>query len=254
MSLLAVERIKLFSTRSPWWCIALAAVLAIGLTALIFGLTPPASEGGIDVNTSLTQAGFQFAQMVILVMATIAVTTEYRFGTVRATFTAVPNRTKAMLAKTAVVALISGLAGEVISFTAWGVANLIKPSADLSINTAPEWRAVAGVGLLYAIGAVIAISVGALIRQTAGAVAILLIWALLVELFGILRLIPRVGDDITNWLPFNAGSYFIAAGNSTGGAVVPDMPYGPWGGLAYFAGIALAFLVAALVVVEKRDA
>ena len=43
-----------------------------------------------------------------MVMATLAVTTEYRFGTIRATFQAVPNRTRTLLAKTTVVALFAG--------------------------------------------------------------------------------------------------------------------------------------------------
>ena len=37
MSLITVERIKLFSTRSPWWCMIIAAVLSIGLAALATG-------------------------------------------------------------------------------------------------------------------------------------------------------------------------------------------------------------------------
>jgi ABC-2 type transport system permease protein len=37
MTLLAVERLKLFSTRSPWWCAATAWVVSIGFAALIAG-------------------------------------------------------------------------------------------------------------------------------------------------------------------------------------------------------------------------
>ena len=40
MSLIQVERIKLFSTRSPWWCMIVAAVLSIGLAALA-PVSPP---------------------------------------------------------------------------------------------------------------------------------------------------------------------------------------------------------------------
>ena len=62
-----------------------------------------------------------------------------------------------------------------------GIAKLIKPSADLALDTPSEWRDVAGVGLVYAVAAVFAVAVGILIRHTAGAVSLLLIYALLVE-------------------------------------------------------------------------
>ena len=34
MSVITVERIKLFSTRSPWWCMVVAAFLTVGFAAL----------------------------------------------------------------------------------------------------------------------------------------------------------------------------------------------------------------------------
>ena len=37
MSVITVERIKLFSTRSPWWCMIVAAVLTVGFAALTTG-------------------------------------------------------------------------------------------------------------------------------------------------------------------------------------------------------------------------
>ncbi len=39
MTLLNVERIKLSSTRSPWWCAVAAVVLSVGLTALFSGFS-----------------------------------------------------------------------------------------------------------------------------------------------------------------------------------------------------------------------
>ena len=90
MTLLAVERIKLFSTRSPYWCSALALVLGVGLTAIFAAAT----DGPVPLG--LTQIGSsQLAIAVVLVMAALAVTTEYRFNTIRSTFLAVPNRTSA---------------------------------------------------------------------------------------------------------------------------------------------------------------
>jgi ABC-2 type transport system permease protein len=241
VTLLAVERIKLFSTRAPVWCIATALVLTIGVTA---GLTmlDPVGEGP---TPSSTQTMYILGLTVIMVMATLSVTTEYRFGTMRTTFQAVSSRSRALLAKATVLAIVAGLVGEVSSFGSWGVAKLIAHSPDTDIHTAAEWRQIAGMGLVYAIAAVLAVAVGALLRQSAAAVAVLLVFPLLVE--QLVEIIPRVGDRLHDWMPFVAASQFASTADR-------GLPYGPWGGLAYFAAIAAALLVAALAVVEKRDA
>lgn len=251
MTLLAVERIKLFSTRSPYWCTALALVLGVGLTAIIAGTT----ENG-QMSIGLTQFGSsQLALAVVLVMSALAVTTEYRFNTIRATFLAVPSRTSALVAKTAVVAFIAAVLGEIIAFGSWGLAKVMSPTSDLAINTGAEWRHVAGVGLLYGIGAILAIAVGILVRQTAGAVAILLVWNMLLE--GLIGIIPKVGVKIQAWLPFQNANNFLALGGGNPaeqpGAGI-DFKLSQWGSLAYFAGIAVALLVVALVVAKRRDA
>jgi ABC-2 type transport system permease protein len=253
VNLLAVERIKLFTTRSPWWCIVLAAVIMIGFAALFTALS---GSEQFPLTVGTTQVGYGFALNVILVMAAIAITSEYRFGTIKATFMAAPNRTVVLLAKVTVVALVSGVLGELIAFGAYGAGWLIKPNADLAINAEAEWRYVAGVGLVFALSAVIAVSVGALVRQTAGAVSILLVWILLVE--NLVGLIPKVGDDIQQWLPWVQANHFLTAGNGEaageGSGFGLQMPFGPWGSLAYFAGITAALLIIALITVERRDA
>jgi ABC-2 type transport system permease protein len=253
MTLLAVERIKLFTTRSPLWCTLAALAVTIGFAALIAGVDTENPE-----TIASTQFGYNFGLMVIMVMAVLAITTEYRFGTIRATFQAIPNRTAALLAKTGVVAVFAGLIGEAAAFGSVGIAKLVRSSADLGINTAYEWRAVAGVGLVYALTAVIAVAVGALIRHSAGAVSLMLIYALLVE--SLVALIPKVGDDIQHWMPFYVADKFITGDPdpssrlATAGPPPSAADLSPWGSLAYFAGFALVMLLIALFVTNKRDA
>ena len=242
MTLLAVERIKLFTTRAPVWCIATALALTVGVTAGLVWLT---SRGRGGVSPESTQTMYILGLVVTMVMATLSVTTEYRFGTIKATFQAVPSRTQALLAKAAVLALTAGVVGEVSSFGSWGVARLITGSAETDIVTAAEWRQIAGMGLVYAIAAVLAVAVGALLRQSAAAVAILLVFPLLVE--QLVVIVPKVGDDLHNWMPFVAAGQFASTADK-------GLPYGPWGGLAYFAAWAAVLLIAAIAVVEKRDA
>ncbi|MGX7823818.1 ABC transporter permease [Actinokineospora sp. 24-640] len=254
MTLLAVERIKLFTTRSPWWSALAALLLTIGFAALMAGT----ADDTAPMNLAATQFGYGFGVVVIMVMAALAVTTEYRFSTIRATFLAVPNRTAALLAKTAVVATLGGIIGTLAAFGSWGMARLLAPDAQLALNTPYAWRAVAGVGLVYFFSAIIAIAVGTLIRHSAGAISLLLIYSQLVE--GLVQLIPNVGDDIYRWLPFNVANNFVTGNPDPSPRDVQFGPppstaeLGPWWSLAYFAGFALLLLILSIVSANKRDA
>jgi ABC-2 type transport system permease protein len=253
VAVLVAERQKLFSTRSPWWCGTLALLLTVGPTALFVGLSPADS---VDV-AGTQQIGPQFGLVVIMVMAALAVTTEYRFGTIRATFTAVPHRMVALGAKTVVVTLLAGVLGELAAFGSWALSTVLVPSADLALRTAADWRVVAGVGLVWMVAAVLALAVGMLIRHTAGAVAVLLVYQLLGE--GLIGLIPKAGVNIQRWLPFQALTDFLFGDQPTAPAqraavLRVDFPFSPWGEGVYAAGIALVLLLIALYVADRRDA
>ncbi|GAA5124327.1 ABC transporter permease [Haloechinothrix salitolerans] len=252
MTLLAVERIKLFTTRSPWWCAAVALTIVIGFAALITGTAP--SDFPITVATS--QFGYSFGLAVIMVLAALSITTEYRFGTIKSTFLAVPNRTAVLLAKTGVVALLALVIGEIAAFGALGVSALLAPGSDLALNSAADWRQVAGVGLVYAITAVMGVAVGTLVRHSAGAISLLLIYVMVVET--LVPIIPRVGDDIYKWLPFNVAEKFLSGDGAVRGASegppLSTSTLSPWVALAYFAGVAAVLLTAAIMVARRRDA
>jgi ABC-2 type transport system permease protein len=250
MTLLAVERIKLFSIRSPKWCMALAIVLTVGVAAII-SVLPRGVPGAPPLQLVETQEGRSLGLLVIMVMAALAVTSEYRFGTIRASFQATPNRIAVLLAKTAVVGVVALIIGEIAAFASWALASVVAPSPQLAIRSADDWRLVAGLGLVFAVAAVLAVAVGILLRHTAGALSLIMGWWLLVE--SLVAAIPRVGPEIQQWMPFVAAGRFLEVSDSAEFAR-PDVPLGPWGSLAYFAAIAAGLLVLALVTAQRRDA
>jgi ABC-2 type transport system permease protein len=239
VNLLAAERIKLLSTRSPWWCAVLAVALVTGVTGLAV-LTSEADAGPVppQLGAFVLQAGM----VVVMVMAALSVTTEYRFGTIRTTFQAAPRRTAVLLAKTAVVAAAAAVVGLVAAFASWALVAVLRPAQALPLDTEEAWRAVAGAGPAFAVAAVLAVAVGTLVRHSAGAVAVLLVWALLAE--NLLAQLPGVGEHLAGWLPFANLTGFLAGGT----------PFGPWGSLGWVAAVAAALLTVALVVAGRRDA
>ena len=108
--------------------------------------------------------------------------------------------------KAALVGTLGLVLGEVIAFATFFLARLVANDDVLQLSSAADWRMVAGHGVVYGIGAVIGVGVGALVRQTAGAISLLLVWTLLVE--NLVLLIPNVGQDIGRLMPFTNATLF----------------------------------------------
>lgn len=256
MSVLSAERIKLTSTRSPWWCSVIIIVLGLGFavaTALLarsnvdtgdannpFILTPDVSVSGVS----------GFGVLVVMIMAALAVTTEYRFGVIRATFQAVPNRSMVLAAKTTVVAVLAGVLIAVVTFGAYFLAKSIAgegPMIDMALSDAATWRALYGTVIYAVLAAILAVAVGALLRQSAGAIAVLVLWPLVIE--PLVGVFGNVGHKIQAFLPFQNMGHFTSMQSTS-----VDFHWGPWGGLVYFAAFVAIVVALSVVVVNKRDA
>jgi ABC-2 type transport system permease protein len=249
MTLINVERIKLFTTRSPYWCLALILLASVGF-ALIFGL----ADGGQEASVYTSQVGQQIGLSVFMVLAVLAVTTEYRFGTIRGTFLAVPQRARVLVAKTVLLAVLGGVVGLIVAFLAFFITRTLatRPPEPLVLETGEQWRLVAGHAAMFAIGAVIAVAIGVLVRQSAGAIAIVLLWPLLIE--QLVALIPSIGPDIRPWMPFAAGTRFVSTYEQGGMFNISLNGPDPVQGLLVFLATAVVLWVISLVVLNRRDA
>ncbi len=154
-------------------------------------------------------AGLNLAQLSIVVLGVLVMTSEYATGGIKLTFGATPQRTLLLAAKVAtfcaivtivtIVTVVSRLAAFLIS------QGLLAPKqAGLSIGDPGVHRAVIGGGVhLVLIGAVAA-GVGAALRRTAAAVAVL--FAVLLVIPGLVLLFPLPWNDhVTQYLPSSAG-------------------------------------------------
>lgn len=252
MTLLNVERIKLFSTRSPYWCLALIPVVGALITFFV-----STADGGSFASLPTSQLWVNLAVSVVTVMAGLAITTEYRFGTIRNSFLAAPNRVAVLIAKALLLAALSAVAVLATSGLTYLLAKAVAGSQTVpgafDIVTAADARVLWGPALIGAFAAVLAVGVGALIRQSAGAIAVLLIWPLIIE--GLMTLFGDTGRKIAPWLPFSAAQRFYLGDVQTGPPVDPTVSVPTWwqGGLI-FAGTALVIFIVAAVVIKRRDA
>jgi len=250
MSVLNAERIKLTSTKSPLWCSLIAVVVSVGFAAIMGVAYKSTVESGDnsfgEFTVSLTQAGAaQFGAMLVMIMSALAVTTEYRFGVIRTTFQAIPNRTQVIGGKALLLAIIAAVLGLVISLLSFVVGQATS-GLSLSIGDGSNARELFGIPIYFALLAVLAVGVGTLIRQSAGAISLLLLWPLVIE--SLATIIPKVGKYVGEFGPFNNVNYFLGNGGGF------DFHWGPWGGLLYFAAFVAIVFGASLFVVNKRDA
>ncbi|WP_430331743.1 ABC transporter permease [Rhodococcus sp. ACT016] len=250
MSVLNAERIKLTSTKSPMWCSLAAVVVSVGLAAVMGAAHRSALSSGRDSMEKFTAAStelgaLQLGSMLVMIMAALAVTTEYRFGVIRTTFQAIPSRPRVIAGKALLLALLAGALGVVIALTSYFVAQATA-GVTLDLGGDGNARALFGVPIYFALLAVLAVGVGTLIRQSAGAISLLLLWPLVIE--GFATMIPKVGKYIGEFGPFKNMWHFL------GHAGAFDFRWGPWGSLLYFAAFVAIVFGAALFAVNKRDA
>jgi hypothetical protein len=252
MNMLAVlesERVKLSTTRSMLWTASTVAVLTVGLAALqgstAFGAAPlPPEQAALGVAV--------FGVPVLMVLAAMTVTGEYRSGMIRTTFMATPDRTMVVSAKALVALVFSAGYAALMTVVAVVVAHLTAPplvGSQLSFIDAGTWRLIGAIALYAALTAVLGVGVAALLRHPAGAVAVLLLWPLLVE--PILGNLPDVGSKVGPYLPFANMFEFLGVQ-----WLYPaySMPWSAIGSLLYFVVVVAAVYAAAVVVVNRRDA
>jgi ABC-2 type transport system permease protein len=249
LAVLSAERIKLFTTRSPVWSVAGAALLSLALAAVqgrtayeYSPVTPQDAALGVTV----------FAVPVLMILASTAMTAEYRHGLIHTTLLATPQRTRVLAAKSAVAAIFSAISAAVMVLTAIVVARLAADplaGGPLSPASRAVWEAIGGVALYAALAAVLGVAVGALLRVAAGAVAVLLLWPLVAE--PILANVPDLGTRVGPWLPFGNIFRFL---DVTWLYPTFAMPWGPAGSLVYFAAVVAVVWAAAAMLLVRRDA
>ena len=248
------EWTKLWSLRSTRWTLLVAILGMAGLGPLIATVQMNRwNHMSLDdrlhfnpINTGL--GGYHFAQLAIGVLGVLVLTGEYSTGQIRSTFMAVPKRLPVLWAKAgtfAVVTFVLMLVSGLVAF----LASQSIPSqhhVQTSLGHAPALRALIGSALYLAVLSVLALSLGAIVRNTAGGIA--LFAGLLFVVPGLAAILPASTQNAINpYLPSNAGTTILA------GTHEPHT-FSAWGGFALFCGYtALALLIAAILM-RRRDA
>ena len=260
------ERIKLTSLRSIRITLLITVLLGLGLStalALLFSaeMRPSVAEGGLSMfgtgddalRSYLLVVGTfaaPFLALIFGVLGVFAISSEYSSGMILSTLTAVPRRTPVFAAKALVLAAVSGLTALVLVAGGLAVAIACLPSAAAQLGSAVVLTGALGTVVYLVLIALLAFGVAALLRSTAGGIAVIT---------GLTFVMPIVFQvlSITGWewvlpvsqyLPSQLGMVL------TQGAV--EAPSGPGYGVALAAMViwAAAAVVPAAIAFKRRDA
>lgn len=208
---------------------------------------PPGS--GFDLY-NLPNAGLQIGILVLGSLAVLFMSSEYATGMIRSTMNAVPRRTPAFVAKAIILAVISYVITTAAAVATFLIAMPVFQGLgfDLDWSTDGVLYSVFTGGLYVAGVALIGLSLGTLLRNSAGGITVLVaLFFVLSIAASFMTFIP--GDFwkyVPQYIPSEAGGRFLSIGHIDG---VID----PWHGGLIFLGYVLLFLIPAMITLKKRD-
>ena len=219
------EWTKLRSLRSTYWSL-LVAIVAVGGLGMLFAAFQMSHWAGLAIENPRMLAaerahysaidaavgGYNLAQLAIGVLGVLVISGEYATGMIRSSLMAVPQRLSVLWGKLAVFCGVTFALMLWFSLTAFfGVQAIVAShGVDRALGDPDALRVVVGTALyLTAIGA-LGVGLGALLRNTAGAISAFV--ALLFVLPGVAALLPGdLGASIGPYLPLNAGAAVATA-------------------------------------------
>ena len=294
---IASEFTKIRSVRSTYWTLAALLVVSIGIGAAITGGTAasfshnPANKAGFDATQTSLIAFFEIGQLIIAVIAALAITSEYSTGMIRTSLTAQPRRGTVYAAKAIVLTSLTLIVSLVTSFIAFFVGQALLSSSGVSASlfhsvtipqnanvTCPQQGpgggggglppgckvvfsgtdvispttvllAIIGCALFVTLVAIIAFGIGAIVRHTAGAIAIAIAALFIIPVLE--QALPNEWRwDIMRFLPDAANRVVsVTIGNNAN----PHL-WSAWPQLGVTALWAAALLAAGAYLFRKRDA
>jgi ABC-type transport system involved in multi-copper enzyme maturation permease subunit len=226
-------------------------------------IAPAVVEGlaGTHTASSSLSFGLIVGLLMVIVVASMFVTNEYRRGLIRTTFTAIPARGRDLAAKGLVIGALAFVLSAVVMAVAVPLGqHLLRSHGNyvFHASTFTQTRIVVGASALIGIAAIIVTALSAIVRRPAAAISagigVFLLPFIVASAAGggiadwLLRLTPAAGMSMLQALAqYHQVSYAYTLTNGY-------YPLSPLAGFAVLGGYALLALTAATVLLNRRDA
>jgi ABC-2 type transport system permease protein len=250
------ELTKMRSVRSSYWTLILLVLVGIAWSIAFCAGTAshwsPGQRVGFDPTQSSIIGMAQLGQLVIIVLGTLAITSEYSTGMIRTSLTVMPRRGVLYGAKAAVFAAATVVVAVPTAFACFfiGQALLAPTHLTATLSQPGVLSAVFGAGLYVVLCSLFAFGLGAILRSTPGAMT---------TAYGLLFLLPELAkalpsgwyNDIERWLP--SGDVLNAITGTQRVNYNPNL-FSGWGELGVFAAYTAVLLILGAIFFRSRDA
>jgi len=181
--ILTAEWLKLRSLRTSWalvGLVALAIAAGAGLSWSGANAYDHMGPGGRMSMASVAQLVGMFTELLTAILGALAITAEYRTGTMTTSAIAVPRRWPMLAAKGAVVAAVTLVVGEAAVFAGYLESHAIVGDRPILLDAGPfrdhAWLLIAQ-GLLPMLFALVGLGLGTILRSTAATITcVVLLW------------------------------------------------------------------------------
>jgi hypothetical protein len=241
------EWIKLWSVRSSWLALYVAAAGMLGI-AVTYALVAKVSE----VEPTDVFQGAAFGQLAFGVLGVLIVSSEYSTGLIRTTFATVPRRRTVIAVKGGLLFAVLLVVGEALSFAAFFTAQILlgRRGAHFSLADRDMLISVLGCGFYLAFIGMFGFCVGVVLRKTTAAVSTF--FGIVFVAMGVIpNLMPgRLKVDVMRLTFLKVGEAMTTAGRTMPRAAPLLGAGAAWGlCLLYLAIVALV----PFLVVTRRD-
>jgi ABC-type transport system involved in multi-copper enzyme maturation permease subunit len=251
---LVSEWTKFRSVRSTAWTLGIGVLLTIGFPVLFAFVTSShwgqmsASDRASRSPLDIALAGVYVAQLAIAVLGVLVISAEYSTGSIRSTFTAVPKRLPVLGAKLvdyAVASFVLMVPAVLVSFFATQAILSRHDILQVSFTAPGIARCMIGGALYVAMTGVLALALGAIVRNTAGGIATFA--GIFFVIPPLMNLLPTSWNNaISQYLPSEAGRQVFALHHSA-------HTLQPLAGGLVLAGYCAVAIVVAAVLLRRRD-
>ncbi|MFE2184439.1 ABC transporter permease [Streptomyces sp. NPDC059455] len=245
---LASEWTKIKSVRSTIWTLSVMVALVAGI-----GLLVSASTSDSDYQTVPTTLpgffGTLLGQLCIVTLGVLVITSEYGTGMIRTTLTASPQRSRVLTAKALVFFTLSftttTLALALVAFASAGMHSgpgVQEPTSDQLLGST------IGAGLYVSLLGLLSLAVGSMLRHSAGAITtmlgVVLLPAILPAFLMMSDSLRELGEKMQEYSSPQALASLFRIDESLNSG---------WPQLWGLAGVTAGAMIAAYVLLEKRD-
>lgn len=201
LRLVRSELRKLTTTRMPWAFLAVLVVISATTgSAVVFGTDADGTKAFIaTVEDQRSLMAFAAnAMMIAGLLGAIAVAREYGHGTVVPTFLISPRRHRAVLAQLTAILIaggVLGLVGAGLTILA-GVVSIATIDRAFLLSASDAAWLLSASAFAGAMGAILGAGVGAIVRNTGGAVTAAVLLLLIVPPVAV-----QLSADAASWVP-----------------------------------------------------